>query len=192
MHASVSQYDGVHIPTQLQGPVTIVAQPMYMAWHEKDVLLHDEKDAMSLRLAMAAAGSVAGTQEPTTTPTPGPEPDPTAPRLPSGAIAGIAVGFAACVLVIAVLGYLAWSRRWKNREGGLGHSHPPGPSGVPDPPPAPATRSADGRVPTEAEMELARIKGPRVFESQLDSPLSGHTNRFGDDYEVEPKTLLLK
>ena len=53
MRASVSQYDGVHISTQLPGPVTVVAQPLYMAWHESDVALHGEKDAQSLRLAMA-------------------------------------------------------------------------------------------------------------------------------------------
>lgn len=192
MHASVSQYDGVHISTQLQGPVTIVAQPLYMAWHEKDVLLHGEKDAQSLRLAMASAGSVGGPQEPTTTPTPGPEPAPTAPRLPPGAIAGIAVGFAACATAIAVLGYLAWSRRWKNRESGPGHPRPPGSAKAPDPAPASAARPVDGRVPTEVEMEMGRLKGPQVFEQQLDSPSSSHTGRFRDDYDVEPKTLLRK
>lgn len=93
------------------GPVTVIAEPIYMVWHESDTALHIESDANSLRAAMGML-LPASTSSAIVTPTVMIQYGTTSPnRIPQGAVAGIAVGFVACFVAIGVLVYFALKRR---------------------------------------------------------------------------------
>jgi hypothetical protein len=91
-----------------KGPITVVAEPLYVVWHESDTSLHPESDASSLLAAMAMT-MPASTSSPTPTPTPVPSDTPS--NVSSGAVAGIVVGFVICLIAMATLGYFAFIRR---------------------------------------------------------------------------------
>ncbi|KAI1851553.1 hypothetical protein JX265_012365 [Neoarthrinium moseri] len=113
--ASMIQENSLTTVLTSAGPVTVIAEPLYMVWHQNDTSLHPESDANSLRAAMGMpVMSSAVTAIPTATGTA--DDSETSPSIPTGAIAGIAVAFALCLMAIGALAFLAFRRRWKAKE----------------------------------------------------------------------------
>lgn len=108
------------------GPITIIAAPLYMVWHESDTSLHVVSDANSLRAAMGMALPSSKNSVNSATPTATVVPAETSSHgISSGAIGGIAAGFAVCLIVLAILGYLAFARRNRIKQSS---SDPSGPA----------------------------------------------------------------
>lgn len=99
------------------GPITIIADPLYMVWHEADVSLHPESDAGSLLAAMGMPTTTASSAVPTSTVyniTTTVNASWTA-----GEIAGVVVGFTLCLVAIGILSYFLVRRRKKVKEASL-------------------------------------------------------------------------
>lgn len=101
------------------GPITVIAEPLYMVWHESDTTLHAGSDSSSLLAAMNMAMPSATTTA-TSTPTPSSgtdsedeaeeEEEEEGTGMTNAAVAGISAGFAVCGMLIAMLSYLAFVR----------------------------------------------------------------------------------
>ncbi|KAK6220888.1 hypothetical protein LQW54_001808 [Pestalotiopsis sp. IQ-011] len=85
------------------GPITVIAEPLYMVWHESDTTLHAGSDSSSLLAAMNMAMPSATTTA-TSTPTPSSgtdsedeaeeEEEEEGSGMTNAAVAGISAGFA--------------------------------------------------------------------------------------------------
>ncbi|KAK6088433.1 hypothetical protein SCUP234_00921 [Seiridium cupressi] len=91
-----------------KGPITVIAEPLYMVWHQGDTSLHSESDASSLRAAMGLAMPSSTSTNPATMVE---YHSTTTNKISPGAIAGVAVGFAVCVIGMGILCYIIFVRR---------------------------------------------------------------------------------
>ncbi|KAI0159293.1 hypothetical protein BJ166DRAFT_327859 [Pestalotiopsis sp. NC0098] len=107
------------------GPITVIAEPLYMVWHESDTTLHAGSDSSSLLAAMnMAMPSATTTATSTPTPSSGTDPEDEAEEeeeeegsgMTNAAVAGISAGFAVCGMLIAMLSYLAFIRPKRHRN----------------------------------------------------------------------------
>lgn len=94
------------------GPITVIAEPLFMVWHESDTALHAASDASSF---LAAMNMVIPSETATPSATPSQEAATPQSGLNSSAVIGIAVGFGVCGLIIAGLAYFAFIRL-RNRK----------------------------------------------------------------------------
>ncbi|KAH6660879.1 hypothetical protein BKA67DRAFT_69178 [Truncatella angustata] len=191
-----------------KGPVTVIADPLYMVWHVSDTSMHAVSEANSLRAAMGMAvvtetGTTSlSTSAPTITmapPTASTISD-TATKLSGGAIAGVVIGFIVCLIAIGVLAYFACIRH-RSRSS---PSEQAGPAGGPGNSSVCSSREiyGQGALQLQTSMQNTTHKTPsfvdlhRAESAQSHTPQTPRTPQMlsrakeEDMYVIEQKMLL--
>ncbi|KAH8681742.1 hypothetical protein BX600DRAFT_505396 [Xylariales sp. PMI_506] len=178
------------------GPLTVIAEPLYMIWHQTDTSLHPTSDASSL---IAAMGSYTTGYVESTSPVIFPQSYNSSRTGPSGAVIGLSVAFAICTIAVAVLGYFAFRRRWQ-RGGAYRQRHYPAASGGTELGGAAAPRqfiqtlrpSPGVESPRSQNVSETRVKPDSTTRLQRkDPPVAAQEIKPAEEYyRVEQKMLL--
>ncbi|KAI0157405.1 hypothetical protein GGR57DRAFT_501024 [Xylariaceae sp. FL1272] len=110
--------------TVLDSKVVACGHPIGVEWHESDLTLYPASVAASLRAAMGPLPSSTDSMGLASTSIAGETAESeigSTMSLSAGTIAGISIGIVAVATIIAIVGYLALVRRWKNSDTGDHH-----------------------------------------------------------------------